>query len=328
MDDNAAQNPVKAEGLWWADCGLVIQAENTVYRVSRDQLASHSPVFHDMLLLPPPQNTETFEGCPLVRLQDKAEDMTTFLKALFSYDYFPPHPLETTLSTIMRVLRISDKYGVDGLRARALAHLDAAHPTTIAKWRKEQKSSLWAEIENDRLALETFILIRKLSLTWMLPFAFYRLCQAQCGIIVDLLSIDSDKLSTADKKIILTGLRTLEGPETREVLEFLRTPILVDECTDVFGCLAKRLAKRKEAEGWGDLDSCVGGESTGEPGLLPLDIWVAADWKNFAVCDGCLAYMKKTQKDALEKCWDRLPKIFDLPGWEDLEEERRRVMQL
>ncbi|KAF7297655.1 BTB domain-containing protein [Mycena kentingensis (nom. inval.)] len=314
MDVDATPTPVKAEGLWWEDCGLVIQAENTVYRVSRDQLASHSPVFRDMLLLPPPQDAETFEGCPLVRLPDKAEDVTTFFKALFSYDYFPPHPVKTTLAVVRSVLRMSDKYGVDGLRARALAHLDAIHPTKLTDWEK-MSSAFLDELdhgEGDPIGLLADLL--KLSLTWMLPVAFYRACDLEATTILH----TAPEMSAEDGRRALIGLRQLEGPENAAVLDFLWSPTVIAGCDDMLHCMTERLIARREALTWGF-------QATGW--YLPLQIW-GGGWASLQTCNVCCAYMRSAQEDAMQKFWNRLPEIFNLPSWEALEEERRRVMQL
>lgn len=76
----------RAQGLWFEDCGLIIQAGTTIFRVSRDFLAVHSPVFADMLALPTPEDAEKMNGCPMVLLPDEAEDVTVFLKALLYYE--------------------------------------------------------------------------------------------------------------------------------------------------------------------------------------------------------------------------------------------------
>jgi hypothetical protein len=77
---------MRAEGLWFEDCGLIIQAEKTLFRISRDYLALQSPVFKDMLSLPPPKDAEMMDGCPFVFLPDTAEDVTVFLKAVIFYE--------------------------------------------------------------------------------------------------------------------------------------------------------------------------------------------------------------------------------------------------
>jgi hypothetical protein len=77
---------IRAEGLWFEDCGLIIRAGKTLFRISREYLALQSPVFKDMLSFPPPKDAEMMDGCPFVLLPDSAEDVTVFLKALMFYE--------------------------------------------------------------------------------------------------------------------------------------------------------------------------------------------------------------------------------------------------
>lgn len=60
---------MRAEGLWFEDCGLIIRAEDTIFRVSGAILAVQSTIFRDMLSLPTPENQETLDGCPQVFLR-------------------------------------------------------------------------------------------------------------------------------------------------------------------------------------------------------------------------------------------------------------------
>ncbi|KAF7299305.1 BTB domain-containing protein [Mycena indigotica] len=294
----------RAEGLWWEDCGLVIQAENTVYRVSRDFLAGQSPVFRDMLLLPIPSDAETLEGCPLVRIPDTAEDMTYFFKALFFYDFFQAHPHPTTFRVVSSVLRMSDKYGVDGLRARALGHLSLAHPMTL-----EELKALPTADDNTLIdslydaGADVVALARRLSLDWLLPFAFYRLCQSH---IHDL--IFTADLSVEDKQRWLNGHRLLEGRENNALLDFFWTPESIDGCVGD-ACDLERLSFRKVTLGWGTLTTLDLLPN------LPLDIWDDKDWERLDVCDTCLSVMKAHFGAAKDAFWERLPKIFDLPSW-------------
>ena len=87
--DQDAPAFTRASGLWFEDCGLIIKAEITVFRVSRDVLAAQSSVFRDMLTLPAPKDADMMEGCRLVELPDSAKDFAYFLRALFDYEYAP-----------------------------------------------------------------------------------------------------------------------------------------------------------------------------------------------------------------------------------------------
>lgn len=86
-EESIPQVPLtKEKDLWFTDATLVLQAEDCLFRVFPGILAAKSPVFHDMLAFPQPENGEKIDGCPLVRLSDSADDMTFFLKSIFHYE--------------------------------------------------------------------------------------------------------------------------------------------------------------------------------------------------------------------------------------------------
>ncbi|KAJ7611824.1 hypothetical protein FB45DRAFT_803914 [Roridomyces roridus] len=126
--------PHRAPELWFEDGNLVIQAENSHFRVHRGILAACSPVFQDMLSFPQPPDSELVEGCPIVRLQDSAEEVAVFLKALFKPNYFMPFPAQTEYAIIRGCLRLGNKYGVVHLRIRALVHFSSRYRTSLADW--------------------------------------------------------------------------------------------------------------------------------------------------------------------------------------------------
>ncbi|KAJ7821691.1 hypothetical protein B0H14DRAFT_2599062 [Mycena olivaceomarginata] len=136
MAKSSAHTPSKSEDglthaqdLWFQDCGLIIQAENTIFRVSGAILAVQSTVFRDMLSLPTPGDADTMDGCPFVLLPDTAQDTGNFLRAILR-----PLPGSTTFPILLSVLRMSHKYEAGALRKRALIHLSHAYPTTLDEW--------------------------------------------------------------------------------------------------------------------------------------------------------------------------------------------------
>jgi hypothetical protein len=82
---DVGNTPTRVEELWFSDGGLVVQAEQSLYRVSGAILAARSPVFKDMLSFTQPPDAETIDGCPVVRLPDSAADVTCFFKAIFDF---------------------------------------------------------------------------------------------------------------------------------------------------------------------------------------------------------------------------------------------------
>ncbi|KAJ7825280.1 hypothetical protein B0H14DRAFT_2369046 [Mycena olivaceomarginata] len=122
---DADNTPTRVEELWFSDSGLVVQAEQSLFRVSGAVLAARSPIFKDMLSFTQPPDAETIDGCPVVKLPDLATDITCFFRAIFDSS---PTPAEVDFVDVLSILRCSDKYEVKYLRRRALVHLSHDFP--------------------------------------------------------------------------------------------------------------------------------------------------------------------------------------------------------
>jgi hypothetical protein len=76
------------ESLYFTDGDIVLLSlpkDNfvTAFKVDKVFLLRSSPVFKDMLSLPSPDDIEKYDGVPLVRLQDEAGHLFSFLTALY-----------------------------------------------------------------------------------------------------------------------------------------------------------------------------------------------------------------------------------------------------
>ena len=81
---------VRCPDLWFDDGSVVLQAEQTIFKVYRGPLQQHSPFFSDLFTLPQQERdgSEKYEGCPLVLMAgDTAQDATVFLKAIFNFQW-------------------------------------------------------------------------------------------------------------------------------------------------------------------------------------------------------------------------------------------------
>ena len=77
----------RCEDLWFADGNVVLRAEDTLFKVYQGLLSRESEVFRTMFSLPQPaESSDTYEGTPLVVLQDSAEDIERFLLTIFDYE--------------------------------------------------------------------------------------------------------------------------------------------------------------------------------------------------------------------------------------------------
>lgn len=82
--------PEHCSELWFEDGNVVLQAEQTLFKVYRGPLRQQSPFFHDLFTLPQQdsEESEQYEGCPLVYMHgDSANDVKLLLKAVFDFQY-------------------------------------------------------------------------------------------------------------------------------------------------------------------------------------------------------------------------------------------------
>ena len=70
-------------GLWFDDGNHVIQAENYQFRIHRSILSARSPVLRRVFSESVPEETQSIEGCPVTRLQDRGEGVKHFLMAIY-----------------------------------------------------------------------------------------------------------------------------------------------------------------------------------------------------------------------------------------------------
>ncbi|KAJ7677125.1 hypothetical protein DFH06DRAFT_1080174 [Mycena polygramma] len=308
--DRASTDPglTRAEGLWFQDCGLIIQAEHTLFRISRDFLAFSSPVFRDMFLLPPPKDADMMDGCPFVLLPDSAADVTAFLKALLHYGFFEAPPAPTPLPLVMSILRLSHKYEVDSLRKRALAHISASQPTTLGGW-----DALTADLgyrrshPDEGYLLRMIVLARQLSLTWILPVAFYQVCK-----FVTVEKILTGPMDIADKAACINACRVFGARGVSRILDVFWMSGELTGCINPRRCKDSTLEARRDYQRWWETES-------EESMVMPLDFWERNDWGSLPVCDACLTRMKAAMLAAKRVLWYELPLAFGLPDWNELE---------
>ncbi|KAF9485476.1 hypothetical protein BDN70DRAFT_795624 [Pholiota conissans] len=188
------QTGVKVErhpDLWFDDGSVICRAENTLFCVHMSQLARHSLVFHDMVMLSHPEATRVestmfVQGgkttgsrkVPVVYLYDSAEDVGNLLTALYDGPTFGNND-EDDFRVVSGILRLSTKYLVDSLRAKALAHLSEAWPSDLRTWDAREDLARSFEIEGIPKRyphpFNVINLAREVNAPSLLPAAFYDL---------------------------------------------------------------------------------------------------------------------------------------------------------
>ncbi|KAH9479465.1 hypothetical protein JR316_0008059 [Psilocybe cubensis] len=180
--------------LWFDDGSVICRAENTLFCVHMSQLARHSLVFHDMVMLSHPETsrlessmvipegTNTFSRrVPVVYLYDAAEDVGNLLTALYDGPNFGNND-EDDFRAVSGILRLSSKYLIDSLRAKALAHLSQAWPSDLRTWDAREDVSRGYEIDGTPgythrypHPFSVISLAREVNAPSLLPAAFYDL---------------------------------------------------------------------------------------------------------------------------------------------------------
>ncbi|KAJ6509165.1 hypothetical protein C8R47DRAFT_1191489 [Mycena vitilis] len=327
MDVDAESNqPHRVQELWFEDGNIVIQAENSQYRVFRGMLAARSPVFQDMLSLPQPPETELVDGCPFVRLPDRAleprhpvstSDLRSFTRHV---RFFAPYPAPTDFDTVVGCLRLGHKYSVDYIFRRALIHLSSEYNMTLDDSDAAcddgcpiYKKSSWTMVAPSRHHTLVIQLAREVNAPWILPLSFYNLAVNGTHMVMDIFHGALYKgspvnISEEDQKSFLVGHAIQMASCLKDIPRFLTEPHVIDGCATPTDCIGERLAKFGEF-----MDDSAPATS------FPLDVWKEDEWESVSLCHVCLVELKKTHQAARQAFWDKLPKIYGLPPWEDLE---------
>ncbi|KAJ6500864.1 hypothetical protein C8R45DRAFT_863701 [Mycena sanguinolenta] len=333
--DSQRTEPTRVQDLWFDDGNLIIQAGNSQYRVYRGILAKHSPIFQDVFSFPQPPDSELVDGCPVVRLTDAEEEVTSFLNAIFNPTFFRPFPSSTEFSIIVGCLRLSHKYEVDYLRRRALIHLSSVYRTKLSE--VDTMGLLELEDYSDdseplpspseiyswsfyacpkaRVSISAIRLAREIDAPWILPYAFYNLttCYYHYSRRLDgdppLHDIPLNLLSAQDQQSFASGHCKQLVSSVVDILRFLYHPLNIDGCTSPHECVAERLRTMERNR-----------KNLQTNAALPLEVWELDDWKSLEnLCPACFLALRKTHADARQAFWDGLPEMYDLPPWEELE---------
>nr|GAT49448.1 predicted protein [Mycena chlorophos] len=306
----------RIEELWFDDGNIVLQAGYAQYKVFRGILARHSVVFQDMFAFPQPPDEESVDGCPLVHLPDAEVEVTPFLKALFEPNYFPPFPMKTKLVTLYGCLRLSSKYGVDAIRTNALKHLTSMFHTSFDEW-DDERSVEDLDNEYPQYLVCCLQLGYEVDAAWTLPCMYYTL-----ATYFDVLKLSQfhgvrwrgieGKIAEAHQGAVMAGAEEQMRECWNVVLDVLADPSILEQCETSNACGAAILA-RLHAFQRDNREFCRD----------PLSMWQPSDWTALRVCPDCHSRLKRKVEAKQQAFWDRLPEIYGLPSWAELEARKK-----
>ncbi|KAJ7083469.1 hypothetical protein C8R44DRAFT_54436 [Mycena epipterygia] len=297
---------VRSTEFWFDDGTIVLQVENTLYRVYRGLLSSHSTVFRDTFSIPQPvEDRIEIEGCPVVQLHDTTRDFTHFLKALHHCGSYKTCPV-SGFSELHSILCLSDKYDVPILRDSMISVLSDLYPSSLENWADQRRRPPGYPTPTPRQHCRALNLAVEMNIRWILPAIMYEVC-CQCPIKAIVFPMGQSGLLQIEREEYrercISAMPRLMLAE-RQALGYLKRGDGIDECEDRAVCDAERLR-------WFGLDLEL------SP-LNPLMDRNLDAWSNFGVCSSCLTTAKEAYADFRQNLWDELPLVFDLGNWDEL----------
>ncbi|KAL4244374.1 hypothetical protein ABKN59_010543 [Abortiporus biennis] len=307
--------PQRCEELWFEDGSVVIQAENTLFRVHSGVLAAQSEVFRDMFSLPPPADAETYDGCAFVRVSDSAEDMKHLLMVMIKCDF---DNIVLNGSHGWEVLRLSSKYMVSHIRNHIISLLRVMLPMHMDDYHLVAKmDSVHFWFSPLRLRNTTLIsaanIARETNALKILPIILLQCCKwLTLQEILDGEKICNKllKLSPENQRAVLLGREKLSIDVMTRVYSVLElTPRISHACLDKDGCEAFRLVVMNRLYELGYTHKWI------NPFCDFDEAFFCSDEE---LCKVCKVYYQQLFENAQRKIWDKLPPYFDLPSWNNI----------
>ncbi|KAJ7136316.1 hypothetical protein C8R43DRAFT_1238981 [Mycena crocata] len=292
---------------WFEDGSIVLQVENTLYRVHRSRLESLSTVFRDTFCIPQPTEAcHTIEGCPVLQLHDQSADFTRFLKAFDNRGFFPDCPV-SGFTELNAVLELSEKYDVPLIRDSMVKILCHLYPCSLDKWFITKPFTLPGYDATIHDHISVLNLAVKMNIRSILPAVMYAICMAFEPEAIMFGKTKCQILNSDYRMRCVVGMTRLTTAK-RAALKYLARDE-TNRCRpsrpqDVGACDVERLRWMSA-----DLKADVAD---------PLSDHRRNTWEYSALCSKCRAAAKASYADARRKLWEDLPSIFGLGSWDEL----------
>ncbi|KAJ7125130.1 hypothetical protein C8R44DRAFT_782400 [Mycena epipterygia] len=294
--------------IWYQDGSIVLQVQDTQFRVHWGVLAQHSSFFRDMQGLPQPPDQPSADDCPIVELSDSATDVEHLLKALYNTTFLLQKALP--LPAVASLIRLGRKYDFRDLLDTALERITFENPATLEEYDMlpPKQYTTTRLVDYEGILYDIVTLARENDILSVLPCAYYRAVKyygrAELfdgvprgdGTSAFLAPIDQRRCVLGREKLIRTQ------SEPGYTFAWLRSWTHGD-CTDPKTCAEVRDSNMRKC--WG---------SAGLWALSPY-----SEWKPF--CVSCKQHMKEEMVAGRKKIWEELPGFFDLLSWSELKND-------
>ncbi|TFK47453.1 hypothetical protein OE88DRAFT_1666251 [Heliocybe sulcata] len=294
----------KCEDLWFDDGTIVLQAEQTLFRVYRGLLVQNSEIFADMFSLPTLNSGggDLIEGCQVVFLHDTAQELTHFLKAIFVFGY-AEKMLLTDRSFYLGALKLSTKYSSQAIRRRIISELSHIFPDT---WSRFRTFDSWPThqvfIQNVVLGAQLACLGQARTL---LPSALYCFTSLSTKMIFDQIFF-----SEKEKRQCVLGREAI-------IAEYKKLGNELRNCRKSAPCDSRRYCPT--LAGWPSLLAQERLLTRADAIACPFILHESHDLiRDEGVCAACYIKARQVYDEGRQRIWDGLPAYFEMESWEAL----------
>ncbi|GJE90723.1 hypothetical protein PsYK624_068670 [Phanerochaete sordida] len=302
------QDPSVSPDLWFDDGNVVLQAENTLFRVYECMLVAQSSVFAS--IVDTAKAEEQMHGnYPLVQVDDDAEEMHVLLMALFQRNSLSSFTTDEKVLTIL--LKMSTKYRLQSLQTLVLDTLAPYFPLTLDGWLRKTRRTLDFNPLTRQGALTVFATAAQHSAPWLLPAALLALLHYYA---VEAAEVTFGRAKFRGKVVTLPpsldaalrrGHSALGDIAIKHVYSSLFAPN--NRHSGPIDC-----HRNKEITLYW-LRSRRDGVINPFTHRKHMPAW---NWEDF--CESCLTVLEDDWRQGTRIAWAQLPVAFGLPSWDDL----------
>ncbi|KAJ7043744.1 hypothetical protein C8F04DRAFT_1229225 [Mycena alexandri] len=304
-DSSATEGvPIVRSDIWYSDGSVVLQAQNTQWRVHWSLLGQHSAFFRDMQALPQPPDQPTVEGCPVVELHDDVADVHRLLRVLYSPTIAPQKVIR--FDVVAALIRLGRKYEFRALLNSAVQRITFENPTTLKEYDAREPSFPGNFIGYRGIEYDMLALARENNIMTALPCAYYRVLRCSThkelfdglGGATFLAPADQRQCNLSREKLIMAQMGCLGSLGWLWDWDSHGTP---PDCKTPDMCSRVRA---EAARGYHNSVEVRALEST-----------------DTGSCSVCFSRIKNGVRQARLMMWAHLPTYCDLPRWKELKND-------
>ncbi|KAJ7668687.1 hypothetical protein DFH06DRAFT_205875 [Mycena polygramma] len=307
--------------IWYKDGSVVLQAQDTQFRVHWGVLAQASAFFHDLSGLPQPTDQPNVDGCPVIEISDLVADVECLLTGLYNPGLFNQKALP--FPYIASFVRLGRKYDFKDLFDIAVERLAFENPTTLEEYTAlgtvlstaagKRVSHSTTRIVNYRgIHYDMLELARENDLLALLPCAYFRVARLSLESIFEEIQRPDGTtcaLSSMDRAICTRGHERLQHAQWKP--DNTLSWVVLWKCSD-------NCAEHKKCD---QARESVLRSILFNPAVYAF-IVIEEIQKYF--CAGCAKMVGTSLATGQGKMWENLPSFFELPPWQELKSSNER----